>query len=255
LKKSSLLSHVSSKRIQLLYTPLFIEETLQYGLLNISSFKPQWEYLISLNDSKWFKHTNQILAIELGNHIVGCKYYLMSKQEIKKVIQNVPDVMNGKAPPEEYKQAHVEMGKNNLIRKELRQQRIAMRKKYPYRPYDFEQDLDHNIEWYIEKGLMKWHTNSEGYLNIWRNNRSKCRFAESHIRAALAVFFLPIVDHQLKLDINDKLDAEQLAFLEWGDIFVSDDKRFMKKAFDLLFWDSSKRFMDSEDFIGFLKQL
>jgi len=66
---------------------------------------------------------------------------------------------------------------------------------------------------------------------------------------------LPVANHQLKIDINDKSDAEQLAYLEWGDIFVSDDEKFMKEAFHLLYGKSQKRFMSSAEFIAFIKQI
>lgn len=86
LKRSSLTKALASKRIRLLYTPIFIEETLQYGLDHSTQFKKQWKYLISLNDSYWFKTTNNILAIELGNKVVGRKYYLRDVNEIHSIL-------------------------------------------------------------------------------------------------------------------------------------------------------------------------
>jgi hypothetical protein len=255
LKKSPLTAHVVSGTIQVLYTAHFIEETIQYGFVDSSHFRTQWDYLTSLNSSKWFKHTNALLATELGKQIVGRKYYLRPKGEIRQIIQNAPHVIDRQMPVDQFKQANDQISQNNLRSEELRRQIIAMRQKHGRTNYDFGEVVRRSAEWYIEKGLMTWHANSEGYLSVWRSNRAKCRFSNSHIRAALATLLLPLVDHQLKLDRNDKTDAEQLAFLEWADIFVSDDTKFMKRAFDFLYHDCPKKFMCSSDFISYLEQL
>jgi len=254
LKQSPLAAWIAARKARLIYTPLFIEETIQYGLKGSPDFNSQWQYLISLNDSFWFKNTNEILALELGNRIVGRKYYLRTKPWIDKVIQDLPALLGGKVPLDQLSEARSQMEGNNLIREKLREQRLIMRKRYPQRPFSFEDVLGQTTEWYIQKGLMQWHSDSEGYLEVWRTNRLKCRFAASHIQAALAIYFLPLADHQLKVDINDKSDAEQLAFMEWGDIFVSDDTRFMKSAFDLLYGQAEKQFMNSKEFIAYLGQ-
>lgn len=147
------------------------------------------------------------------------------------------------------------MKHNRSVRKELREVCIKTRSTYPYGQYDFEQIFNDNVEKYIEKGLMKWHSNSSNYLSTWRNHGSSCRFTRSMVRASLSILFLPMVDHNLRIDVNDKLDAEQLAFMEWGDIFVSDDTRFMRRAFDMLYGGTEKNFMSSTDFLKFINQI
>lgn len=255
LRKSSLAKTVSADKIRLLYTPLFIEETLQYGLKDQSRFKEQWRFITSLNNARWFKYTNEIIALELGGHISGRKYYLQPMARIQKSINDAPEVMSGTVLPEIFSAASDEMKRNDTIRHLLRQERITLRKSHPLQNFDFEWLFEKQAEWYIQNGLMKWHSGSQGYLNVWRKNRVKCRFTESHIRATLAILFLPIVDHQLKIDINDKSDAEQLAFLEWGDIFVSNDKKFVQDAFNLLYGNSSKRLMTLNDFLLFVEKV
>ena len=255
LKASTLTSKLEARKAQVVYTPLFIEETLLFASINPSLFAAQWNYIVGINESKWFKFTNEILALELGNRAVGRKYYLRTKEDIARIVANVPAYTGGEIPSDQLSEASKEIEDNNLIRDKLRERVLQMRKKYPQQPFRYEDVVAQSTEWYIEQGLMKWHTNSAGYLNYWRNNRSKCRFTESHVRAALAVFFLPLANHQLKIDRNDKHDAEQLAFMKWGDIFVSDDTRFMKQAFDLLYASSGKQFMNSAQFLEFLHSL
>jgi len=67
----------------------------------------------------------------------------------------------------------------------------------------------------------------------------------------LAAIFLAAADHQLKLGVNDISDSEQLAFLIWADIMVSDDTRFMKKCFELLYEGSAKRLMTLSEFLQY----
>jgi hypothetical protein len=255
LKQSNLQALVSSNDIQLFYTPLFLEETLQYHTINITDFKNQWNYIVSINPSKWFHLASDIIPIELGNSFSGRKYYLHSLSDIQTVVKNVELFLVGNAPMEQYTEAQNEISKNDLVRTQFRKDRIDLRQSVPRRNYSFDNYVNDNAEWYIENGLMKWHTNSANFLTNWRNQQSKCRFTQSFIRAWFSTLFLPVANHQLKIDINDKSDAEQLAYLEWGDIFVSDDEKFMKEAFHLLYGKSQKRFMSSAEFIAFIKQI
>jgi hypothetical protein len=104
----------------------------------------------------------------------------------------------------------------------------------------------------IENLFMKSESNSSHFLDTWRNKRTACPSTEQLLKSSLASIFLASADHQLKLGVNDISDSDQLAFLIWADIMVSDGAKFMKSAFDLIFANSSKRLMTSSQFLEYL---
>ena len=116
----------------------------------------------------------------------------------------------------------------------------------------FQDFVNQREEWVIENVYMKGAADSAQYLETWRKKRETCRFTEQFLRAMLASIFLPAANHQLKVDRNDQKDAEQLAFLIWADIMVSDDNQFMKKAFELLYSKTEKKFMSLTDFVRYM---
>ena len=110
--------------------------------------------------------------------------------------------------------------------------------------------LYENVDWLIQEGVMPYHTKSNGFLKVWHERRSELTFTERYLRAWWSTIYLPLVDHQIKVDKNDKADAEQLSFLEWADIFVSDDRAFVPRAFSLLFPEGDKMLLTSPEFIA-----
>lgn len=54
---------------------------------------------------------------------------------------------------------------------------------------------------------------------------------------------------QEKIDPNAQADFEQLCYLQWADVFVSNDTKFMKAAFDALWTPKGRRLMTTEEFL------
>jgi len=74
-------------------------------------------------------------------------------------------------------------------------------------------------------------------------------------RFGYSLIFLAQNDHQLKIDKNDRNDAEHLSFLLFADILVSDDEKYMKKAFDLLYKGTNKRILKLDQFLSFIDSI
>ncbi len=248
-RNSSLSTHVASRKIQPLYTPIFFDETVNYFLKDPSNFKDQWGYLIGLNQSKWFQSLGVIIQRELDNNMIGRKYYFCLRSEIEAIIKNVNAVLHEKIQRENFFSTPAEILRENEIKEFGRETRKSLRQSSPHQEYDFEELFNKQVESYIENGLMKRYPNSQNFLKTWHSSRSKCRFTEQYVRALFSTIFLPVSNHNLKIDKNDTADAEQLAYLEWADVLVSDDTKFMKKGFDLLYGKSTKQFFSSSEFL------
>ena len=74
-------------KIKVYYTPGFLEETLLFSIHNLELFKEQWKFIISLNSSKWFKTPEDIVTAELGNNMIGRKYYILKEKKVKGIIK------------------------------------------------------------------------------------------------------------------------------------------------------------------------
>lgn len=252
LMSSGLVQHLKRHMLRVFFTPMFVEETLLLSLKHEDEFTKHWGFISSLPGQKWFKFSREILAIELGDRIRGQNYYLQPKDRVRTTIHNSRAFIWKQLPPEQFKDAMDRIQRNRIQDGQFRRSRLGMRANPQLPLHLFSDYVEHHCEWVIENLFMKEERNSSNFLDTWRNKRASCRFTEQLLRASLATIFLATADHQLKLGTNDLSDSDQLAFLIWADILVSDDMRFMKKGFDLLYGGSGKRFMSLDQFLQYL---
>jgi hypothetical protein len=252
LSSSNLVEMVRRRSIRVFFTPMFVEETLHHALNDEEEFAIQWKFLGSLLGQKWFKFSREILAIELGDRIRGQNYYLQPKNRVRTTIRNSRAFVWKELPPEQLNDAMNRIQRNRVQDGQFRRSRLDLRAKPQLPLHLFSDYVEHHSEWVIQNLFMKEERNSSNFLDTWRNKRGSCHFTEQLLRASLATIFLAAADHQLKLGTNDMADSDQLAFLIWADILVSDDMRFMKKGFDLLYGGSDKRFMSLDQFLQYL---
>jgi hypothetical protein len=255
LQASSVRDDVKARKYQVLFTPMFVEETLTHAFNNRTEFRNHWRFLMSLTGHRWFKSANDIVAIELGNKIVGREYYLQPKPIAKQIARNVDTFLRGDLLKHKPHLALADMERNKRAREQFRKRRLDLRT--TTKPSDFNLDdyLEANVVSFISERLMTVHKNSERFLDTWSARRVQCKFTEHFIRALFATLLLPLMDHNLKVGINDKADAEQLAYLVWADVIVSDDSRFMNQAFKLMYSGAGKQFLTLEQFLSWAMQL
>lgn len=246
---------VETGKIQLMYTTAFIEETLMYSQKNPSDFLEHWRFLLSLNKAHWFSSPDRILQIELGRKAHRPDYYFLKESEYSKTAKMAIRLAHGAVPQAELAKAISQIKSNYEIRNTQKAQRFQLRKKYPQTKLVFADEFEHQVEGLIQNNLQHYYKYSSGYLKVWRQHRDELKFTELYLKSWFVPIFLSTNNHQVKIDKNDKSDAEQLAFLEWADVFVSDDKGLPPTAFSLMFPNKTKLFMDSDTFIQYLDKL
>jgi hypothetical protein len=246
---SGLDKHVKLGKLKVFFTPMFLEETLTHSQINMPEFSSHWNFITSINGQKWFKLAEEIVSIELGDRIKGEKYYLRPKERVHTVMRGTKKLIDGTLPQSDLNEIVAEIEHNRENRRQFRQARLDMR--YSNKPGkgSFSTFFDDEVEWYIENLLMPHHKDDVNYLNTWRTKRKQCKFTEQFIRSSLATIFLPVSDHNLKVGANDNADSEQLAFLLWADMIISDDTKYMRAAFQLLHGNSDKRFLTLSEFL------
>jgi hypothetical protein len=255
IKGSSLAEKCRTNRIRVWMTPPFLEETLQFVADGRERSAEHWRYITSLSGLRWFRPAEEIVAAELSGVPQPRRYYERDALVVSTLLERVEDFLSGCMDAEDYAKAQREVKALRERRMEFRERRKEIREEVEYGPYVFDQYYSENIDWLFKEGLMKHYVDSQDYLDVWRTWRDRCRFTESYTRAWIAVLFLPIVDRNLRIDANDRADAEQLAYLRWADIMVSDDTRFMHRCFGLLYPRGEKRLLTLREFLRIFDHL
>jgi hypothetical protein len=67
--------------------------------------------------------------------------------------------------------------------------------------------------------------------------------------------YYAMIEHNLRLDRNAQADYEQLAYLLWADVVVSDDDRFFRSAFQTLWAPHGKRMESAGSFATLVQAL
>lgn len=62
-------------------------------------------------------------------------------------------------------------------------------------------------------------------------------------------------EHDQALDRNAQQDYEQLAYLTWADLVVSNDQKFFRRRFETIWKPRGKRLETSEGFVELVARL
>jgi hypothetical protein len=89
----------------------------------------------------------------------------------------------------------------------------------------------------------------------WSQNPDRYPFYRSFAEGIAYFGYYSGVLHSEAIDANSQPDFEQLSFLNGADAIVSDDERFMKRAFDDLWKPRGKALYSSTEFISLIERL
>jgi len=254
LQSSKLALLASAGRIQVYYTPLFLEESLRHGVLGAKNFGNQMAYIFGLNSKNWFKLSDAIFESELDQSAPVENYHMIAREDIERTIMGTEEFLQGLVSSQEIDQALNETRSNRQGHEKLRSLRLEMRQTLGRTDVGFEDYMNSDGEFYLENGIIQNLKSPEKAREKWNRDRESCPFTLSYLRAWLAIPFLSQSDHQLKLHPNDLNDSIQLAYLLWADVMISDD-RFMKTACNVLYPNGGKKCMDLPELIEFMKAL
>jgi hypothetical protein len=89
----------------------------------------------------------------------------------------------------------------------------------------------------------------------WEASPSSYPYFTAFVEGTVYWLHYAAVEHNKRLDDNAQADYEQLAYLTWADVIVSDDTRFMRDAFNEIWKPRGKRLETSESFVALLQRL
>lgn len=254
--EASILGKLHSQGIvEVLFTTNFIEETLRYSQVNPDQFARHWQYLRRLDVKSWFRDPEEIVPLELSGRQRPSHYQYYASDVVDRISASIDDLARGKTRRNEIADAVRKTQSNFDHLDSFRATVLQTRPDWRQRKPSFEEFFESNVEYWIREGVMYRHKNSGGFLDFWRSNRRDCPFTEYFLKGWLAAVYVPLADQSFPVDRNDKIDAQQLSFTHWADVFVSDDRKFVRRAFDLLFPPPNKLLLDSEQLIRLLQSI
>ena len=89
----------------------------------------------------------------------------------------------------------------------------------------------------------------------WSRQPGQYPFYSAFVEGFLYAGYSAAFEHNERLDRNAQADYEQLAYLNWADIVVSDDTRFFARAFNSIWKARRKVLVTTEGFANLLDRL
>ncbi|MCU1317506.1 MAG: hypothetical protein JWN63_2828 [Candidatus Acidoferrum typicum] len=96
---------------------------------------------------------------------------------------------------------------------------------------------------------------SEALARQWAHNPARFPYYSAFIEGVLYSAYYAMIEHNLRLDRNAQADFEQLAYLLWADVVVSNDERFFRSAFQTLWAPHGRRMESVESFTTLVREL
>lgn len=126
----------------------------------------------------------------------------------------------------------------------------------PLGAYSFEQFRD-SILLYVGRDLMDRVSERRTAIlaDQWARQPQRFPFYSAFVEGVVYAGYHATVRHNEPIDENTQPDYEQLAYLTWADIVVSNDRRFFRHAFEAIWKPRGKRLETSESFAALVDRL
>lgn len=89
----------------------------------------------------------------------------------------------------------------------------------------------------------------------WAQCPGRFPFYSAFVEGFVYQGYYAAAEQSKPLDRNAQADYEQLAYLTWADVVVSDDQRFFRHAFEAIWKPRGKRLETSDTFIALIERL
>jgi hypothetical protein len=89
----------------------------------------------------------------------------------------------------------------------------------------------------------------------WAVEPARYPYYHAFVEGLLYAHWYAAIEHNKPIDDNAQSDYEQLAYLNWADVFVSNDARFQLDAFNELWRPRGRRYETAESFTALMYRL
>jgi hypothetical protein len=106
---------------------------------------------------------------------------------------------------------------------------------------------------YIKRQLRA--KNSDVLSSQWLLNPDRYPYVTQAVKNAMFMLAYPVVDKSAAIDINAQADLDVMTHLLSADILVTNEKKFMKSAFEVMWHPNGKILFDLDELVGFINKL
>jgi len=249
LQQSKIKELVDKRSIKVYFNTAFWEETLRLAAKDKSKLKEQLLFLLCIDTGNWFRPIENIIDFEIRQtEPFPNDYFMFSAEEIVLKQKYFLDIAHGKI---DISKAIADYENNVWPKMNKRRCVIKNYCKNNNQSYQNFNDFFHKEKTYFLNQIKARHKiNYEIEKNI-----SNYPLTESYLKAYMTCYYVPLNNKKIGDDRNNRMDAEQLAFLIFSDIMVSEDTKFMKEAFSLLYDSTDKKLLTCDQFLGLMSNL
>lgn len=98
-------------------------------------------------------------------------------------------------------------------------------------------------------------THASKLASMWFRNQHRYPFYSAFVDGLQYSLFRAAAEHEKPIDRNAQADYEQLAYLTWADMIVTNETNFMRDAFDVIWRPSGKRIETAQSFAALVTRL
>jgi hypothetical protein len=98
-------------------------------------------------------------------------------------------------------------------------------------------------------------THAAKLASMWFQNQHRYPFYSAFVDGLQYSLFRAAAEHERPIDRNSQADFEQLAYLTWADIIVTNETKFMRDAFDVIWRPRGIRIETAQSFAALVTRL
>lgn len=266
LTRSPLRSLAASGRVRVFLTPIFIDETISaYGATQATDeWRAHLRYAVDVCNGGLMLTRDDIWRNELVNgHGKRARYtfpemrtkrYGKSNREwldtLRALATKRGKELTGAWMGSEVERAETHRKKNaqRALLANVRKEAAAARRVGRRRDVSFQQYL--GAEFLPAGRAFMGLVDSQRRVelgDLWATQPERYPFYSTFIEGTLYSGYYAMIEQNDRLDRNAQSDYEQLAYLVWADAMVSNEQRFLRKAFDAIWKPRGKRLLMAED--------
>ena len=271
--ENSLIKHLANKKaISISHTPVFLDETISMYLekRNREDLKRQLPFILEICNSRWFRRAEEVWVKELVERCGEKESILMPELEQKSIEERLnwfvlKDGLSKKFLSKAKKTRSQHKMEAEIMREALKESREDISnklreggKKLKDFGFTIDEFINRNID-ELGKSIIVNHLNTKKdrieIFQRWSNNKIRYPFFTTFVRGLLCANYFAMIEHNDRIDINFFIDNAYLMYLHKIDVFISNDLRFQKKAFDVLYQKQDKYYLTTTEFISFLNRI
>jgi hypothetical protein len=275
LSSSPLRRLAAQRRVEVFHTTTFLDELIQsYGSAKATaSWREHLKFAVQICNGGIFLTPHEIWRGELVDGRGTTARYLIPLQETEEHqsfmgllgillrTAETGDLSREWSDSEgERAETRLKKGKQLALFREAReavaQARRQGRIRGPLRSYPFS-EYRHSVFTRNGRSLMRLVDKERAgeLADLWESNPEEFPYYTAFVEGLVYSQYYAAIEHNGRLDGNEQADYEQLAFLTWADVVVSDDRAFFRSAFDTLWKPRGKRLDSAATFAALLEAM